>query len=152
MRTMYLATVASEMSMPTLRSSPWILGAPPQRVGFGHPADEVSDFACHRGTSGFPAALPSPVELEFLTMPPNDGRWLHDNQRRAPATPEPGHQGPEHAITRLHPRPLDGAAQDGKLLTQREILSDQDSSALDEDSKQVRKGLQHYFRSFSGGT
>ena len=99
-----------------------------------------------------PAALPSPVELESLTMPPNDGRWLHDDQRRAPATPEPGHQGPEDAITGPQPRSLDGSAQDGQLLAQREILSDQDGSALDEDSKQVKKGLQHYFRSFLGGT
>jgi len=30
-------------------------GRPPQRVGFGHPADEVSDFPCHRGTSRIPS-------------------------------------------------------------------------------------------------
>ena len=82
------------------------------------------------------------VELRSLTMPPSDGRWLDDDQRRAPVTPEPGHQGSEDAITWLHPRSLDGAAQDGQLLAQREILSDQDGSALDEDSKQAKKGLQ----------
>jgi len=75
------------------------------------------------------------IEPESLAMPPNDGRWLHDDQRRAPATPEPGHQGPEDAITWLHPRSLNGAAQNGQLLTQHEILSDQDGSALNEDPK-----------------
>jgi len=82
-----------------------------------------------------PAALPSPVEFESLPVPSNDGCWLHDDQRRAPVTPEPGHQGPEDAVTGPQPRSLDGPAQDGQLLAQRKILSDQGGSAFDENSK-----------------
>jgi hypothetical protein len=36
---MYLTTLVWLISMPSLRSSPWILGAPPPRVGDAHLAD-----------------------------------------------------------------------------------------------------------------
>jgi hypothetical protein len=46
-----LPTLPSLTLMPSLSSSPWMRGAPPERVGRAHPADQVTDFGTRLGWS-----------------------------------------------------------------------------------------------------
>src|SRR3954469_20053188 len=43
-RAMYLATEVWTTSMPSLRSSPWMRGAPPERIGKAHRPDQPPNF------------------------------------------------------------------------------------------------------------
>src|SRR4030095_10924476 len=74
---MYLATVDWATSMPSLRSSPCIRGAPHSRL-----ARLISRISrrISTGTSGRPpsARLPAPVQPEPRPMPPDDRLRLNN--------------------------------------------------------------------------
>jgi hypothetical protein len=46
LRTMYLATVAWLISIPSLSSSQWIRGAP-ERIGAAHLTNQLANFVIH---------------------------------------------------------------------------------------------------------
>src|SRR5450432_3564917 len=51
-RTIYLLTLVSPMSIPSLSNSPWIRGAHQEGVGTARNADQITDFLRDRGPSG----------------------------------------------------------------------------------------------------
>ena len=97
-RTRYLLTLVSPILMPSLRSSPWILGARQAWVLFAHAADQIANFAWDRRAALLAAEdLPRPEEAKRLAVPGNDCFRLHDNERR---TPDPVAAGPMSVATR----------------------------------------------------
>src|SRR5215467_7890068 len=74
LRTIYLATLVWPISMPSLRSSPWILGAP--HNGLAMLISRISQRISN-STVGRPQRFGS----ETGTMPTDDGIGLHDRQR-----------------------------------------------------------------------
>jgi hypothetical protein len=54
-------------------------GAPPERVGRAHPADQVTDFGTRLGSSKT-ARSPSPVNAKALAMPSEHGRRFDEYQ------------------------------------------------------------------------
>jgi hypothetical protein len=53
--------------MPSLRSSPWILGAP-QRIGDAHLADKLAYFYRHGRSSAAVLRFPSPARCQRITV------------------------------------------------------------------------------------
>ena len=76
--------------MPSFRSSPWIRGAPRQRVFAAHAADEGADIAWDRWASASaPPRFPRPVHSEAFLMSADDGFRRHDHQHFTPIRQEP---------------------------------------------------------------
>src|SRR5258708_35786462 len=69
--------------MPSLRSSPWIRGAPHKRIGDAHFPDKLANLCGHSRPSATRSRLPAPVRSEAGTMPANNGVRLDDRQRIA---------------------------------------------------------------------
>src|SRR5881628_2311219 len=88
-RTIYFETVACETVRPSFNSSPWILGAPPERIGAPHPPNQIPQFRLNRGPTPSASTLPCPVAPEALTVPPHHGLGPHHLQRKSPVLPEP---------------------------------------------------------------
>ena len=64
-------------------------GSPgPGRVLARHATDQVTDLPVDLQSAGSLAELSSPVELEALAMPLDNGRGLDDDQNRPPALPD----------------------------------------------------------------
>jgi hypothetical protein len=59
---------------------------------------------------------------ESLPLPDDHRAGLHKRQDLLPSGPEPGELGPQQAIGRTEPRPMDGLLVDGELVTQREVF------------------------------
>src|SRR5215471_11513515 len=78
LRTIYLATLVWPISMPSLRSSPWIRGAP---VGDAHLSDQPANFQQHSRSAAAVPRFPAPIRSETGTVPTDDGIGLHDRQR-----------------------------------------------------------------------
>ena len=69
------------------------------------------------------SALPGPEQTKTTTMPCEDGRRLHDMERRAPATPSVRQPRPEHTIKRRQAKAWTaGAIRDDQLVPQRDDL------------------------------
>src|SRR3954447_22322750 len=88
-RAMYLATEVWPTSMPSLRSSPWMRGAPPERICQAHLADQLPNLEGHLGPAGSSPRLPAPEGAESSTMPSYNRLRPHDchrikNGRREP--------------------------------------------------------------------
>src|SRR5215471_4287429 len=81
LRTIYLATLVSPISMPSLRSSPWILGAPHNGLAMSHLADQPANFQQYSWSAAAVPRFPAPIRSETGTMPTDDGIRLHDRQR-----------------------------------------------------------------------
>ena len=63
--------------------------AAPGRMVPSHPVDHVANLGVElRSADPTPRGLPSPVELEGLTVPGKDGRGLHDDETGPPARPD----------------------------------------------------------------
>ena len=77
----YLSTLVWPISMPSLRSSPWILGAP-TTVGDAHFADQPANFQQDSWSAAAVPGFPAPIRSVTGTMPTDDGIGLHDRQRR----------------------------------------------------------------------
>ena len=86
---MYLETVNSATSKPSLRSSPWMRGAPHKRALLAHPANEfaqlAADFWPTRSTAGFPA----PISSKPSAMPAQNGVGLNHAGQSDQAWPQP---------------------------------------------------------------
>jgi hypothetical protein len=112
-------TVRSATSMPSFRSSPWILGAPPERIGRGHSCDQGRKLGVDgRAAPGGPAGELGPVLAEAATLPLQDGVGGHDHEGPPPPGPDPGEPDPEETISRakLGPgrRPCSGLRRGGR--------------------------------------
>jgi len=69
------------------------------------------------------SALPGPEQTKTTTMPCDDGRRLHDMERRAPATPSVRQPHPERTIKRRQTKAWTAAATcDHQLVPQRDDL------------------------------
>ena len=98
---MYLLTLLSPTLKPSLRSSPWMRGAPQE--GFSRPILRIS-----ARTSGEMIGRPGWPQRTFQvqnrrkpgTMPGNDRFWLDDGERRTPITPEARQTDPQQAVSR----------------------------------------------------
>src|SRR2546429_7982945 len=84
---MYLLTLLSAMSMPSLSSSPWMQGAP--QLGFSWPILRIrsSNLARKERSSGLAAPHLPPPEA---AKPSYDSFWLDDGHGREPVAPEAG--------------------------------------------------------------
>src|SRR5215469_4507549 len=97
-RAIYLPTLVSPMSMPSLRSSPWMRGAP-QRVVAAHLANQFSSFLADRRSSRLSAThLPRPKQPKPLAVPANHRLRFHDHQGGPPAAPQPGQPRPQISV------------------------------------------------------
>jgi len=83
LRAIYLATLVCPTSMPSLSSSPWIRGAPPERVGKAHVADQLTYLKRHGRPSAARPRLPAPVRSESHTVPTDHGVRFDNRQRRS---------------------------------------------------------------------
>src|SRR5947199_10084902 len=92
---MYLLTLLSAMSMPSLSSSPWMQGAP--QLGFSWPILRIrsSDLARKERSSGLAAPHLSPPEA---AKPSYDSFWLDDGHGREPVAAEAGQNDPQQSI------------------------------------------------------
>src|SRR5215813_941095 len=91
-----LADVDTELEQLTVNP-----GCAPTRILPAHLADQISNLARNDGSSRSAAShLPSPEQAKAAAMPGNDGFWLDDGQRRAPAAPDAGQPDPQQAVPR----------------------------------------------------
>jgi hypothetical protein len=73
--------------------------AAPGRILSSHLVDQVANLEVEsRAADRAPLGLPSPIELEALTVPGEDGRRLDDDETRAPSRPPAGEPGPEDPV------------------------------------------------------
>ena len=87
LRTMYVPTLVSPISMQSLSNSPWIRGTP--QSGFSRLiTDQFSHvFRDRRSTRLAVSNFPCPEQPEALAVPANDGFRLDDDQGRSPIAP-----------------------------------------------------------------
>jgi hypothetical protein len=76
-----LATLVWPISMPSLRSSPWILGAPHNGLADAHLADQPANFQQYSWSAAAVPRFPAPIRSETGTVPTDDGIRLHNRQR-----------------------------------------------------------------------
>jgi hypothetical protein len=93
-----------------------------ERVFERHPFDQLSNFSVNLRTTDRRLGLPSPVELEALPVPFDDGLRFDDDQDFPPILPELRKNHPEESIPPVQLPPVNFPVEDGQLLTQREIL------------------------------
>ena len=97
----------------------------PTHVHLCHLRNQLADFDRNtRPASTTLPALPSPEELEALTMPSQNCGWLHHCQASCPATPETRQQYPENTVSTSKPGPRLSTAQARELMTQCHVLGD----------------------------
>jgi hypothetical protein len=77
--TLYFATVVCPTSMSSMRSSPWIRGAPQKRVRNAHVANELNLQWCLRSTAARPR-FPAPIGSETGAVPADHRFRLEDFQ------------------------------------------------------------------------
>ena len=82
---MYLPTLVSPTSMPSLSSSPWMRGAP--QSGFSRLSLRISSRTSLGSAGGQGSDFPSPEQPEALAVPGNDSLRLDDDQGRSPIAP-----------------------------------------------------------------
>ena len=121
-------TVRSDTSIPSLRSSPWILGAP-------HRGFAAASLPTRAVISAFTGGRPTMGRPEILIQYSRKRRRC---QRSTPPGPHPGQPSPEEAIARPQPRPLRRALVHGQLLAQREVLEGELPVAAAEEREEAK--------------
>jgi hypothetical protein len=94
----------------------------PQRILSRHFPDQLTNLLVDLRTADRSLRLPSPVELEALPVPFDDGLRFDNDQDLLPILPESRENHPEESIPPTQLRPVNFPVEDGQLLTQREIL------------------------------
>ena len=147
-------TVRSATSIPSLRSSPWILGAPHKGLVAAIVLMRAAVSALIGGRPRSRAAgEPRPVLTEATALPPQDRVGRHDDQSLPPAGPDSGQPNPQEAIHRAQSGPRHRSFVDGELLAQGEVLQGELAVAAAEEreeSKQVEHEGDHQARILSG--
>src|SRR6266851_1256010 len=80
-----------------LQQFPVDAGRPPQRVGFAHAADQITDFCADLGSSRT-ARSPPPKEPEALAMPLDHGGRLDQYHRVDDLRPNPVEPHPQEPV------------------------------------------------------
>jgi hypothetical protein len=95
----------------------------PERIGERHHADELRKLGADAWSTRSPASgLPGPQGATALPVPENHGLGGNDMERLAPPCPTAREAHPESAIEASEPRSRRAAAEQGELLSQREVL------------------------------
>src|SRR6202043_906530 len=118
---MYLATLVCPISMPSLRSSPWIRGAPHRGL-----AMLISRAYLRRYSWSATSAprLPPPVRSEPGAVPFNHGLRLHDRQGAQHLRSQTICAGEYQTVQHLERRPFRRfSPQHIKLMTQNRVFS-----------------------------
>src|SRR5260370_10720937 len=103
----------------------------PEGIGEGHGTDELGDLRIDGRTTGSTGSrLPVPERAEALPVPANHGRRLNDMERFAPPCPPLREPDPEDAVEGTDPRSLGAAAEQGELLSQRQVLRNEGGAGL----------------------
>src|SRR5467141_1681068 len=103
----------------------------PEGIGEGHGADELGDLRIDGRTTGSTASrLPVPERAEALPVPANHGLPLNDMERLAPPYPPLREPHPKYAVEETGPRSLGAAAEQGDLLSQRQVLKNEVGAGL----------------------
>jgi hypothetical protein len=107
-RAMYLATLVCPISMPSLRSSPWIRGAP--HSGFARLISRINRRISGRylRPSCARSRFPAPVGSEPCAVPTEHGVGLDDRQRVANIGEEPTEANEYQAIYAAEAKPPRG--------------------------------------------
>ena len=109
----------------------------PGRIVPGDPMDQVANLRVELRTADRARlGLPSPIELEALAVPGEDGRGLHDDEAGAPVGPAAGQRHPEDSVPASESWPGDGALKDRELMAQGEVLERQVAVAADKERKE----------------
>jgi len=95
----------------------------PQWVRRTHVTNQPADIGWDGRTASAMSAFPGPEQAKTTPMPCEDGRRLHDMERRAPATPSVRQPHPERTIKRRQAQAWTaGATRDDQLVPQRDDL------------------------------
>src|SRR6267143_5611920 len=112
----------------------------PEGIGEGHGADELGDLRIDgRPTGSTSPRLPVPERTEALPVPANHGLRLNDMERFAPPCPPLGEPHPEDAVEETDPRSLGAAAEQGELLSQRQVLKNEVGAGLQRSAQSAQQ-------------
>src|SRR6266436_1359748 len=112
----------------------------PEWVGEGHGADELGDLQIDGRTTGSTASrLPAPERAEALPVPANHGLRLNDLERLVPPCPPLREPQPEDAVEETDPRSLGAAAEQGELLSQRQVLKNEVGAGLQRSAQSAQQ-------------
>src|SRR6266478_3833786 len=112
----------------------------PEGIGEGHGADELGDLRIDgRPTGSTAPRLPVPERTEALPVPANHGLRLNDMERFAPPCPPLGEPHPEDAVEETDPRSLGAAAEQGELLSQRQVLKNEVGAGLQRSAQSAQQ-------------
>src|SRR2546425_3878761 len=112
----------------------------PEGVGEGHGADELGDLRIDGRTTGSNSPrLPVPERAEALPVPANHGLRLNDMERFAPPYPPLREPQPEDAVEETDPRSLGAAAEQGELLSQRQVLKNEVGADLQRSAQSAQQ-------------
>src|SRR5882724_8155984 len=112
----------------------------PEGIGEGHGADELGDLRIDVRTTGSTSPrLPVPERTEALPVPANHGLRLNDMERFAPPCPPLGEPHPEDAVEETDPRSLGAAAEQGELLSQRQVLKNEVGAGLQRSAQSAQQ-------------
>ena len=112
----------------------------PEGIGEGQGADELGDLRIDGRTTGSTASrLPVPERAEALPVPANHGLRLNDMERLAPPCPPLREPHPECAVEENDPRSLGAAAEQGELLSQRQVLKNEVGAGLQRSAQSAHQ-------------
>ena len=112
----------------------------PEGIGEGHGADELGDLRIDGRTTGSTSPrLPVPERAETPVVPANHGLRLNDMERFAPPCPPLREADPEYAVEKTDPRSLGTAAEQGELLSQRQVLKNEVVAALQRSAQSAQQ-------------
>ncbi len=106
-------------------------GSTPQRIGLRHPANQISDLGGDRWPATFVSALPGPVVLEALPVPPDYGLGLDDDEAFSPSIPGPSQPEPEDAVLGFQPWAFGPSVEDDELLAQSQVSATKSALLMD---------------------
>src|SRR6266481_615587 len=112
----------------------------PEGVGEGHGADELGDLQIDgRTTDSTASRLPVPERAEAPPVPANHGLRLNDMERFAPPCPPLREPHPEDAVEETDSRSLGAAAEEGELLSQRQVLKNEVGARLQRTAQSAQQ-------------
>ena len=150
--------VRSEISKPSMRSSPWMRGVP--QVGFSTTIRKINCRLLRSLSS--PNLLPDfrdhpPIHAKTGLVPPDHSFRCDHDERLFPSRPEPTHGNPKELIEDAEAWPRASPLQHGELLAKSQVLQDQTPLAAkeaNEDSELEQKHVEHeqsYNRKLAAG-
>jgi len=95
----------------------------PERIGGGHPPDQVAKLHSHGWSTGFPGTAQTPPVVPESLPPPCDHRLgLDEDECVPPAGPDSGEPGPEDPVSWQDAWSPGSSFVDGELMPQGEDL------------------------------